>query len=152
NWKLGVTDDDGAFSYDEVAPGGVELRAEAPRHQAAELKGLEAKPGQELAGVEVVLPAAATVGGGVVAAGGRPVPGAAVTVASAGSARAINFSDLFAQTDGDGRYILEGVPPGTRTLEARAEGYRRAVRDLEVKEGDTTADFTLDQGFEVSGR
>jgi uncharacterized GH25 family protein len=152
NWKPGVTDEDGAFSYSDVSPGNVEVRAEAPRHQAAELKGLEAKPGQELTGVELLLPAAAIVEGRVVSPDGQPVPGAEVTVTKTDSAQGIGFSDIITQTDGDGRYILDGVPPGPRTLEARAEGYRRAVRDLEVKEGDTTADFTLESGFQVSGR
>jgi uncharacterized GH25 family protein len=152
NWKGAVTDEDGGFSFSDVAPGGIEIRAEAVRHQAAELKGLETKPGQEMAGIELVLPAAASVEGRVVAPDGRPVPGAEVTVVSADSAMGFSFPDLFAQTDGDGRYVLDGVPPGPRTLEARAEGYRRGVRDLEVKEGDTTADFTLESGFVVSGR
>jgi len=152
NWKSAVTDEEGAFSFSDVAPGGVEVRADAVRHQAAELKGLEAKPGQELTGIELVLPAAASVEGRVVAPDGRPVPGAEVTVVSADSAGGFAFPDLFAQTDGDGRYVLDGVPPGSRTLEARAEGYRRGVRDLEVKEGDTTVDFTLESGFQVAGR
>ncbi len=152
SWKPGVTDEDGAFSFSGVAPGSVEVRAEAVRHQTAELKGLETKPGQELTGVELVLPAAASVEGRVVTPDGRPVPGAEVTVVSADSAGGFAFPDLSAQTDGDGRYVLDGVPPGARTLEARAEGYRRGVRDLEVKEGDTTADFTLENGFQVSGR
>jgi uncharacterized GH25 family protein len=152
NWKPGVTDEDGGFSFSGVAPGTVEVRAEAVRHQAAELKGLETKPGQELAGVELVLPVASSVEGRVVSPDGRPVPGAEVSVVSADSAAGFAFPDLSAQTDGDGRYVLDGVSPGPRTLEARAEGYRRGVRDLEVKEGDTTADFTLESGFAVSGR
>jgi len=154
NWKSAVTDEDGAFAFTEVAPGTVEVRAEALRHQAAELKGLEAKPGQELAGVDLLLPAAATVEGRVVSPDGRPVPGAEVTLVSSDSASGFGFAfpSLFSHTDGDGRYVLDGVPPGPQTLEARAEGYRRAVRDLEVKEGDTTADFTLEGGFQVSGR
>ncbi|HEX4965027.1 MAG TPA: carboxypeptidase-like regulatory domain-containing protein [Thermoanaerobaculia bacterium] len=152
NWKQAATDEDGAFAYADVAPGGLTIEASAPNHQQAELKGLEVKPGQELAGLELVLPPAAMVEGRVVAPDGQPVAGAEVTVVSSASSMGMGFSDLFAQTDGDGRYSLDGVPAGSRTLEARADHYRRAVRDLEVKEGSNTADFTLESGYEVSGR
>jgi protocatechuate 3,4-dioxygenase beta subunit/5-hydroxyisourate hydrolase-like protein (transthyretin family) len=153
NWKRTVTDADGAFSFAAVSPGAIEVRAEAPRYQAAELQGIEAKAGQELAGLELLLPPAASVEGRVLSPDGRPVPGAEVTVVQSDSVTGFGFSGLYAQTDGDGRYNLEGVPPGPRTLEARANGYRRAVRDLEVTAGAAnTADLTLERGFEVSGR
>lgn len=153
NWKRTVTDADGAFSFAAVSPGGIEIRAQAPRYQAAELQGIEAKAGQELAGLELLLPPAASVEGRVLSPDGRPVPGAEVTVVQSDSATGFGFSGLYAQTDGDGRYNLEGVPPGARTLEAKADGYRRAVRDLEVTAGAAnTADLTLERGFEVSGR
>ncbi|MEA2599989.1 MAG: hypothetical protein QOF89_981 [Acidobacteriota bacterium] len=152
NWNRTVTDADGAFAFDAVAPGAIEIRAEAPRYQTAELQGIEAKAGQELAGLELLLPPAAAVEGRVLSPDGRPVPGAEITVVQSDSSPG-GFSGLFAQADGDGRYTLEGIPPGPRTLEARADGYRRAVRDLEVTAGTTsTADLILERGFEVSGR
>ncbi len=153
SWKRTVTDADGVFAFSSVSPGGLEIRADAPRHQSAELKGIEARAGQELSGLELLLPPAASVEGRVSAPDGRPVPGAGVSVVQSDSAFGFGFSELSAQTDGDGRYVIDGVPPGARTVEARAEGYRRAVRDLEVAEGTTaTADLTLERGFEISGR
>jgi hypothetical protein len=154
SFKEAVADEDGAFSYPEVAPGPIEITASAPRHQSAELKGLEVKAGQELTGISLVLPPAAVVEGRVLGPDGRPVPGAEVGVLEAGTSPFGGSLGSFevARTDGDGRYALDGVALGPRTLKAEADGYGRAVRDLEVKEGANAADFTLDKGFEVSGR
>ncbi len=79
----GVTDDEGAFSFADVSPGPFGLSAEAPGHQRAQLRGLEVKPGQDLAGVGIVLPPAASVEGRVLSADGRPIEGAEVTVTRA---------------------------------------------------------------------
>ena len=151
SFKEAVTDEDGVFSYPTVAPGAIQITASAPRHQSAELKGLEVKAGQELAGISLVLPPAAVVEGRVIGPDGRPVSGAGVEVMET-ETNPFGGSFSRVQTDGDGRYALDGVPLGPRTLKAEADGYRRAVRDLEVKEGANAADFTLDKGFEVSGR
>ena len=101
-----------------------------------------------------MLPPGATLEGRVLSPEGRPVPGAQVSVAEAGENRMMaSFgSSLSARTDGDGRYALDGVPPGSRTVEARAEGYRRAARDLDVAPGANAVDFELERGFDVSGR
>ncbi|HEY4575335.1 MAG TPA: carboxypeptidase regulatory-like domain-containing protein, partial [Thermoanaerobaculia bacterium] len=147
----GVTDDEGGFAFDGVSPGPIAVYAQAPHRQRAELKNLEVKPGQDLAGLEVVLPPGAAVEGRVLSPEGRPVPGAEVSVLEP-SQNDFSFSSLRATTDGDGQYRIEGIPPGKRTLEARAEGYRRAVRDVEASARTATADFNLERGLEVSGR
>ena len=109
------------------------------------------KAGQEWAGLA---DAAAVVEGRVLGPDSRPVPGAEVGVLEAETSpfggSLISFE--VARTDGDGRYALDGVALGPRTLKAEADGYGRAVRDLEVEEGANAADFTLERGFEVSGR
>jgi hypothetical protein len=63
-----------------------------------------------------------------------------------------SFSPLRARTDGDGQYRIDGIAPGPRVLEARAEGYQRAVRDVEVSPETRAVDFRLERGLEVSGR
>ncbi len=150
--KQGIADDEGGFVFADVAPGPFGLSAEAPRHQSAELRGLEVKPGQELAGLEIVLLAGAAVEGRVLSPEGSPVPNARVAVTEASRGRAITFSSLRAGTDADGHYRIEGIAPGPHTLETRAEGYRRAVRDVEAKGETRGVDFQLDRGLEVSGR
>lgn len=151
-FEQAVADEEGAFAFEGVAPGTINLSATAPRRQTAELQGLEVRAGQELASVEIVLAPAAVIEGRVLAPSGRPVPGAEVIVEQAGENGRSGFSLLRATADGDGVYVLDGVPPGPRTLAASAEGYRRTVRDLDVKAGENALDFDLDTGYEISGR
>ncbi|HSK76092.1 MAG TPA: carboxypeptidase-like regulatory domain-containing protein [Thermoanaerobaculia bacterium] len=151
-FEQAVTDEDGAFVFEGVAPGPINLSAMAPRRQNAELQGLEVRAGQELANVDLVLAPAATIEGRILSPTGRPVPGAEVVVQEAGENGMIGFARLRATADGDGFYVLDGVPPGPRTLAASAEGYRRSVRDLDVKAGENALDFDLETGLEVSGR
>ncbi len=148
----GVTDDEGGFVLDDVSPGPISLRGEAPGRQPAKLESLEVKAGQDLAGLEVVLPPAAAVEGKVLSPDGQPVPDATVSVAQPAQNDLPSFSSLRAATDGDGWYRLDGISPGKQTLEARAEGYRRAVREIEAPPRTTTLDFELERGLEVSGR
>jgi protocatechuate 3,4-dioxygenase beta subunit len=150
--KEGTADDLGGFSFADVSPGPFVLSAEAPHRQPAELRGLEAKAGEELKRVEIVLAAGATVEGRVLSPEGRPIADAEVSVAEASRGRSISFSTLRARADADGHYRIEGMSLGPHTLQAQAEGYRRAVRDVEAKEETRGVDFQLDRGLEVSGR
>jgi iron complex outermembrane receptor protein len=64
-----------------------------------------------------------------------PLAGAAVTVVG---------TTLSTATDAEGRYRLESVPAGARTLEVRLVGYALATKTLEVPAaGEVTADFSL---------
>jgi uncharacterized GH25 family protein len=146
----GTTDDEGGFAFEGVSPGPLRLTAQAARFQKAELDNLELKGGGELSRLEVVLKAGAALEGRVLSPDG-PMPDAEVTVVEP-SAEGFGFSSLRATTDGDGLYRIEGVPPGKRTLEARVEGYRRAVRDVEVAARTPPVDLQLERGLEVSGR
>lgn len=148
------TDDEGGFLFEGVSPGPIEVRAQAPRHQQVELQGLEVKPGQDLTGLEIVLAPGGVIEGRVLSPAGRPVPGAEVVVqeVSQSTSPFPSFTRLRANADGEGRYVLDGVPPGPRTLAATAEGYDRTARDLDVRPGDNVLDFELDAGTEVSGR
>jgi protocatechuate 3,4-dioxygenase beta subunit len=148
----GTSDDEGGFSFDGVSPGPFSLSAQAPRRQRAELKNLEVKAGQDLTGLELVLPPGAEVTGRVLSPEGRPVAEAQVVLVEASEERYPSFSSLQATTDADGQYRIDGLPPGKRTLEARAEGYRRAVRDVELTATAAVVDFALERGLEASGR
>ncbi len=91
-----------------------------------------------LAGAAPPLPAqeAGSVRGRVTEqAGGRPLPGARVTVA--GTARGV-------VTGADGTYLLGGVPAGTRMLRVELLGYSPVERAVTVAAGQTaSADFAL---------
>jgi protocatechuate 3,4-dioxygenase beta subunit len=152
--KDGTSDDSGAFRVEDVPPGAAEARTIALGFQPSYLSNLEVRAGQDLKGVEIVLAAGAVVEGRVLSPSGRPVAGADVRVfeAEEGGGRRFFSMPIMAQSDGEGRYRLEGVAPGTRTLQAEHKSYRRAVRDLEVRPGENTLDLSLEGGAEVRGR
>ena len=84
-----------------------------------------------------VTPAHGAIAGTVLDdATGRPIAGARVTVQGAGRE---------ATTDRAGRYLLDGVAPGTWKVKCRADGYRTVVQpDVEVAAGRrVTVDFRL---------
>ncbi len=145
------SDGNGRFRVEGVTPGSFELRATAPGRQEARLTSLEAQPGQDLQGVEVVLAAGAVLTGRVLSSAGQPVAGAEMSLLPEGSAPPLlsGGSDL---SDEQGRYRLEGISPGTHTVQAEHEGYRPTLRRLDVRADRNTLDLTLEPGAILSGR
>lgn len=145
--------DDGSFRIEDVSPGIWELKAAAAGHLPVEMSSLEVRSAQDLTGVEVVLAPGAVVEGRVLSPGSRPVAGAAVEpVEPRVMGPRILLRPTRAVTDGDGYYRLDGVAPGDRTFQAERDGFRAAVRDLEVRPGENALDFSLEAGAEISGR
>ena len=150
--KQADTGQDGAFRIEDVPPGTFQLKAASVGRQSVELSNLEVASGQDLKGVEVVLPAGAVIEGRVLASG-RPVAGAQVELVEPESSVArIIINSAGATSDGDGYYRIDGVVPGSRTFQAEARGFRKAVRELEAREGANAVDFTLEAGAQVTGR
>jgi iron complex outermembrane recepter protein len=78
-----------------------------------------------------------TVQGRVADSAGTPIAGAVVVV---------ERTVLGATSGADGRYVLRGVPAGTRALRVRAIGYLAATAEVEVGPGGTTErDFVLNR-------
>ena len=145
--------DDGSFRIEDVSPGTWELKAAAAGHLSVEMSSLEVRSAQDLTGVEVVLAPGAVVEGRVLSPGSRPVAGAEVEpVEPRVMGPRILLRPTRAVTDGDGYYRLDGVSPGDRTFRAERDGFRAAVRDLEVRPGENALDFSLEAGAEISGR
>jgi len=143
------TDAEGRFTLADVPPGDVTLQADAEGYLRDGLLHLRVEPGARVEDVEITLTPGATVLGRVVGPDGEPLPEARVSLLE--EARRFGFGGS-ARTDGDGRYRLEGVPPGARTFAAVHESHPRATRDLEVRSGENRLDFRLPTGQEVSGR
>ncbi len=61
----------------------------------------------------------------------------------AGATVTVDRSGLSATSGPDGRYLLRGVPVGSRTARARAIGFVAVSADLEVGSSTTTHDFAL---------
>lgn len=147
-----ITDQDGSFRIGGVAPGPIQIRALARGWQSAELANLEVPAGRDLKGVEIVLQPGARIEGQVLSPARRPVPGARVSLLQPRSGGVRPRAQVGGMTDGEGRYLLEGVPPGAHSVAVEHGSYQRTVRDLDVRMGDNTLDITLEGGNQVSGR
>jgi protocatechuate 3,4-dioxygenase beta subunit len=143
-------DAQGRFVYEEVAPGEIDLEARAPGYRAVE-RTLEVPQGADLEDIELPLEAGAIVAGRVLRADGTPAVGARVGPVRQGEPIGPSASSR-ARTDGDGAYLLDGLPPGPATIEATADAGLRAVRDVELREGRNELDLRFEGGQEVTGR
>ncbi len=136
-----ASDEHGAFTLTDVAPGRFDLSAFARGFVPSPALELEVEEGRDLDGLEVVLKLGATLEGWVTEPGGGPVEGAEI---SAGRPSAIS--------DGEGRYRLEGLPAGPLTVRVEHPGYNRLEQEIEVEPGSQRADFELAGGYPVTGR
>lgn len=143
------SDLEGNFRLTEVTPGLIDLSAQAPGWQAGRVADLEVRGGEEKRGVEIMLSPAAILEGRVLTPSGEALPGAQVGLPfEEGQGRGFQM----ATTDDEGRYMLESLPPGHRTLEATHPDYGTARRQTELRVGENSLDITLEGGSEVSGR
>ena len=145
------TDDTGHFRLEQVATGTVRVTASAEGWLTGELSGLEVAEGDEIDGLRLVLERGATVTGQVLDGEGRPAVGASVRVER--QTPAMRFMPpARTTTNGDGRYVLEGVEPGLRMITARDRERNAAAREIEVTAGINRLDLRFPGGVEVSGR
>ena len=140
--KTTATGDDGAFSFDGLAPGRYTVEAGRPGFvkmaHGTRLFGRPGLPvvlaaGQKLSGVSVALPKGGVIAGTVRDSRGRPVRNASVTAAQPGVlgyesertlvpviASHVPGARPSAATDDDGQYRLFGLPPGVYAVRASA--------------------------------
>lgn len=145
------SDAEGNFEIEGVQPGRVEVSVRAQGFQDFTLAGLEVPTDKTVEGLELVLTRGAVVEGTVVDDAGNPLVGVAIQVLDPREGEFSRRSPR-AQTDGDGRYSIANAVPGPRSVEAKLEGYDRAVRDVEIKPGVNRVDLVLGSGVEVAGR
>ena len=99
------------------------------------------------------------VRGRVITGDGEPVAGARVAIGEPRDADrrtdgslVFQWSSRSATTDGDGRFSLAGVAPGSQPLYAFAEGLASAATRIDVAAGETTfAEISLSPGVTVTG-
>jgi len=116
-----VTGDDGRFTFDGLQPGPLMVHLSAPGRPVL-LQPLLVASGEQ-AERAFDLPAGGAIEGRVLTPDGRPVPRALVAMDSElGDADEPSLWSV-ANADADGRFRLEGVPPGGFVLEALARGY-----------------------------
>lgn len=129
-----VSDARGAFSAFDLPPG--PLRFGVRKRGLGRGQGLLELAAGERQSVRIVLPPSCRIAGTTHDADGRPLANAVVSV---GSPRA--FPLLLTTSDAEGRFVLDGVAPGTEPVQAqwRKDGTTLvASASLEVRSGEDT--------------
>jgi hypothetical protein len=140
------SDDDGTFRFDALEPGDYHLMARAGPLVGRLAVPVTAQLGTRVEGVLIEVEAGRSVSGRVFRGGGRPVPGARVTVVA---------SALRAETTADeqGAYRIEGLLPGPQTVEATAPDLLRGSQRIGVADRDLIGiDLKLEEAVLVRGR
>lgn len=132
------------------------LLVAAPGYLRASLHGVTAPTEAPL---EVVLRPAARVSGAVVDEAGSPVPGARIELTTVTPAEGAPAPEALprrsAASDGEGRFLIEEVEPGTVEIEAVAPGFQPSeLRRFAVaaKEHADGVRFVLAEGAVLEGR
>lgn len=150
--QMDGSDAKGAFVLESLSPGRWNLTVSADGFQKVERPSLELVAGLKPEPVRITLARGATVAGVVTDGDGKPLGGVRVARAEQGSRRMFAFARTSTTSSADGRYRLEGLPPGQHVLSYAHEGFRETVRDVEVSEGEVQLDVVLEPGLEIAGR
>lgn len=149
------TGDGGGFRFDDLPPG--HFLVEAPLPQAARPatgEPLDLVAGEEVGPVRLVREAEAKLEGRVLTAQGRPAVDARVAGRVShedppGSSHSRSFGT---QTDGAGRFALEGFPTGRIRISAEHPEHGRAERTLELAAGLHEVELLLRDTARIEGR
>lgn len=138
------TDQDGAFVFDDVAPGVWRLLVTRER-LATTQRELRVSEGEVVIVEDVVLDAGATVEGRALASDGRPLDGARVTARRLDEPRPSHTG----ATDATGRFRIPFLEPGVWivTLETASGGGWRPDALVEIARGES-----IEVDFAVTGR
>lgn len=129
------SDPAGAFRWDKLAPGSYVLTGSAAGRPPARSGAIDVRGGVVTTGVRIVLSRGGALAGTVTDEAHMPLAG--VDLHFDQVSRVLD-SDAVAQTDGAGRYRLEGSPAGPFTVRAHKEGFRvKLVSGLRVDPGAT---------------
>ena len=153
--QLGVTPvdrPDGRFELGPLRPGDYFLRARPRDHAAAVSGRVTVRAGQTTEGVEIVVDAGGVVLGQVTDEKGAPLAGAQVELFEPRSP----FPSNSTRTGPKGRYRIEGISPGRRSVRVRRKGYMTQVaagvdvpagaearRDVTLERADPKARFSF---------
>lgn len=139
---------DGYFEVPGVQPGPTMLRAQKSGFKSLQLGGFEVPADRPLQDVELRMVAGADLEGTLTDADGEPVGGVMIMVLASGT----NMVDGgFGQTDGDGKFLLSGLPLGSFTATARGEGLNRASKNVTIEAGRNKVDLQFARSASVSG-
>lgn len=138
------TDDEGRFSMKDLEAGKWEVSFEADGFASTTLEDVAHPPPAEAGELVVTLERAAAIEGLVLDTGGRPAPGARVTVELDLAERMASRGEApTAFADHEGRFRLE-LDPGEHALVAELEGFAgSAPATFSARSGEVTEDVVL---------
>ncbi|WP_164010937.1 carboxypeptidase-like regulatory domain-containing protein [Pyxidicoccus trucidator] len=143
---VAVTDGEGRFAFEPLAPGEYEVLAE--RDGAHGFANVSLSEEDRQAEASLTLGTLAFVEGLVRDEAGHPVAGASVTASSEEAGP--SFDDGL--TGADGRFRMGPLPLGTHTFSVDAEGYHEVeVEKVEVSTSGAPLTFTLRRAFILAG-
>jgi protocatechuate 3,4-dioxygenase beta subunit len=139
-----INDSAGRFAFESLRPGTYWFRAQTARFASASSASVVVRAGRESSGVTIRVGQAGSVSGEITNSNtGRPVAGASVTIFDPTSP----FETNQTRTDSSGRYALDGVAPGRRSLRVSKKGYLSTVSGgVQITPGrDTTRNVQIRQ-------
>jgi hypothetical protein len=149
-----MTGPDGSFTLSGLSPGQTRISLRKDDELIQEVRSYEA-PARD---VLIDLPAGGRVTGRVVEKGtSKPITSfqaGTSTSRSGGMMVMMSPPQLRAFTSDDGSFTLENVPPGASTVVAIAPGFASGRVNINVEEGKTVSDVTveLDAGVRLHGK
>ncbi|MCM2605594.1 carboxypeptidase regulatory-like domain-containing protein [Rossellomorea marisflavi] len=134
-----VTNPDGTYSFNNLAPGVYTVTASAPNYTSAQGGATVTSGGTAVVNLTII-PNPASASGQITTTGGVPLPTSFVQV--------LNSNGILVGTgssDANGFYIVGGLPAGSYTVVANAPNYGQQVRGITLTIGQvlTNVDFVL---------
>jgi protocatechuate 3,4-dioxygenase beta subunit len=154
--RIPFSSPDGAFSFDDIAPGNWDVTVWAKTYQEARTGGVTVAPGEAKA-VEVKATRGLVIRGRVVdAKGGRGIPDASVSAQESGSGGGMFIIDdgSFGPgilTDADGRFEIVGQAPGAYQITAKHPQFSEGTARLTLEDRDGALDIPLVPGGTIAG-
>ncbi len=135
-----VTDVDGRFEVEGLAPGRVKVSVQHPDY-TERTEGVELKEGGS--SVEVALSRGSSLGGVVISETRQPMPGAEVALEGASAPGRGFGSGESATTDASGRFRFDHLSPGRFTLRASVPGQTTEPVEAVLVAGESKDDVSL---------
>ncbi|MEW4224362.1 carboxypeptidase regulatory-like domain-containing protein [Rossellomorea marisflavi] len=134
-----ITNPDGTFSFNNLAPGVYTVTASAPNFTSAQ-GGATVTSGGTSVVTLTIIPNPATVSGRITTTGGVPLPTSFVQVLNANGILVATGS-----SDANGFYTVGGLAAGSYTVVANAQNYGQQVRGITLTVGQVlpNVDFVL---------
>jgi len=146
--------EDGTFLVEDVDPGKVSMAARAAGYRDATLSEVEVPEGKDLDGLTFSMEHAASVSGTITDASGRPIAGASVSKkenSGGGFGMRVAIGAGGATSDGDGRFVLDGLDRGPMTIEATHPDYESGTVDVDTTRDVENLKINLSRGGSLSG-